>query len=214
MLKNRKNRFMILSAILLSFITGGCLSKSRAPYYLEQFVLDYTLPKKDYGKVMDTSVKFSRFSVAHIYNNNRMNYKVNPFKMDAYNYSRWRVNPADLVGDYLLRDLRDSNIIAVVLSYKNPEDTRFLIEGGIEEFLEVIEEGRHYAVFWINLIMIDTKESEITKKIIFQKRYQAKEPLKDHSPESLAKGMSASVARVSEEFVGDIYSVLKVKNLF
>ncbi|MBP9561297.1 MAG: hypothetical protein KBE27_05730, partial [Syntrophorhabdaceae bacterium] len=70
------------------------------------------------------------------------------------------------------------------------------------------------AVFWINLIMIDTKESEITKKIIFQKRYQAKEPLKDHSPESLAKGMSASVARVSEEFVGDIYSVLKVKNLF
>ncbi len=213
MLKNKKNICTVSLAILLPFIISGCFSMKRTPYYIEQFVLDYTLPKKDYGRTIDTSVKFSRFSVAQLYNNNRMNYKMNPFKMDAYNHSRWRVNPGDLVGDYLLRDLRDSNTISVVLSYRNLEDTRFIIEGGIEEFVEVFEEGRYYAVLWIDLILVDTLESEITKKIIFNRRYKAKEPLQDHNAAALAKAMSISVAKVSEEFIKDIYSVLKTKNL-
>ncbi|HOV90514.1 MAG TPA: ABC-type transport auxiliary lipoprotein family protein [Syntrophorhabdaceae bacterium] len=213
MLKNKKDICTVSLAILLPLIISGCLSMKRTQYYVEQFVLDYKLPKKDYGNTIDTSVKFSRFSVAQVYNNNRMNYKMNHYKIDAYNNSRWRVNPGDLVGDYLLRDLRDSNIISVVLSYRNPENTRFAIEGGIEEFVEVFEEGRHYAVLWIDLIIVDTLESEITKKIIFHKKYQAKEPLQDHSAPAFAKAMSISVAKVSEEFIKDIYSILKKKNL-
>lgn len=211
--RKRKNRLIALVTVLVFISLSGCFSTGKAPYYLEQYILDYAIPKIELGKVIDTSVKIERFSVAQIYNNTRMSFKPNPFKIDAYNYSRWRVNPGDLVGDCLLRDIRGSNIIAVVMSHRDTEDTRFLVEGGVEEFLEVLEEGRSFAVLSLNLAVLDNEETEITKKIILQKRYRTKELLKDHSPESLAKGMSASLARVSELFLKDLYSALKAINV-
>ncbi|HPP07021.1 MAG TPA: ABC-type transport auxiliary lipoprotein family protein [Syntrophorhabdaceae bacterium] len=213
MLKERKNILDILVVVLFFISLTGCLPTGKAPYYVEQYILDYDHPKIDLGKAIDTSVKFERFSVAQVYNNTRMNYRTNPFRIDAYNYSRWRVNPGDLIGDFLLRDMRGSNIIAVVMSYRNPEYTRFSVEGGVEEFLEVMEDGRPFAVLSLNLAVLDNKETEITKKIKLQKTYKTKEPLKDHSPESLAKGMSTSLARVSELFLKDFYSVLKGMDL-
>jgi len=213
MLKERKNKLNILAAILFFISLTGCLPTGKAPYYVEQYILDYDPPKVDLGKAIDTSVKFERFSVAQVYNNTRMNYRTNPFRIDAYNYSRWRVSPGDLVGDCLLRDMRGSNIITVVMSYRNPEHTRFSLEGGVEEFLEVMEDGRPFAVLSLNLTVLDNKETEITKKIKLQKRYRAKEPLKDHSPESLAMGMSTSLARISDVFLKDFYSVLKGMDL-
>jgi cholesterol transport system auxiliary component len=138
-----------------------------------------------------------------------MAYKPAPYKIAVYNGSRWRVNPGDMVTDFLLRDLRNSGIFKGAFSYRDDESVRFVLEGGVDEFLEVDEQNTGKAVISLTIALIDTNEKEITKRLVFQKKYRAEEPLTEQSPAALAQGMSTSMKRVSEQLLKDIYSSLQ-----
>lgn len=182
---------------------------SKAPYLVEQYVLDYPPPVLENINKIEASIKFTRFSVAHIYNNTYMNYKINPYKIRAYSYSKWRVNPGDLVSDYIIRDLRNANMFIAVMSYHEPENPRFIVEGGVEEFVELIEKDKSYAYIALSLVLVDNKEREITGKVVFQKKYYAKEPMQDHSPEAFARSISIALSRLSGQFMNDLYLATK-----
>ena len=70
-----------------------------------------------------------------------MVYQPAPFKLQQYQSSTWRVNPGDMVTDYLLRDLRNQKLFKAVFSYREPSTARFALEGEIEQFAEVDETG-------------------------------------------------------------------------
>jgi len=206
----KKNVFYLALCFLFLFILG-CFPKGRVSY-IEHFVIDYDPPAFENIISLNTSIKLEKFSIMEIYNNTRMYYKDSPFKLNTYIYSRWRVNPADLLSDYFLRDLVNAGIFLKVFSYKDPNDAIFSLEVAIEEFLEIIEEGRPYSVLTLNIVLLDNRETDITKKIIFQKKYREKELLHEHSPESFAKGMSIAFKRMSFSIINDIYNTLKQKD--
>lgn len=56
------------------------------------------------------------FSVAQSFNSTAMVYKPQQNRLDSYPYSRWRVNPGDMVSDFLLRDIRKSLLFKGVFS--------------------------------------------------------------------------------------------------
>lgn len=203
----KKTVFYFVLCFSFLFLSG-CFPKGRISY-IEQFVIDYSLPKQESIVPLNTSIKIERFSIMEIYNNTRMHYKSSPFKLNAYNQSKWRVNPADMLGDFFIRDIINANVAARVISYKEDSDGTFTLEGGIEEFLEIIEDGKSYSLLILNMALIDNRETDLTKKIIFQKRYREKEPIGEHNPESLAKGMSIAFKKISERIIKDIYTNLK-----
>jgi 2,4-dienoyl-CoA reductase-like NADH-dependent reductase (Old Yellow Enzyme family) len=49
--------------------------------------------------------------------------------IDHFNYNQWAVNPADMVGDNLLRDLRQSGRFRAVFSRYTPGEGRFVVRG-------------------------------------------------------------------------------------
>jgi len=205
----KKNVFCIALCFSFLFIQG-CFPKGRVSY-VEHFVIDYDPSAFENTIPLDTTIKIERFSIMEIYNNTRMYYKGSPFKLNSYVYSRWRVNPADLLSDYFLRDLVNANIFSKVFSYKDPYEAVFSLEAGIEEFLEIIEEGKPYSVLTLNIALLDNREIDITKKIIFQKKYREKEPMQEHNAESFAKGMSIAFKKISFNIIDDIYKILKQK---
>jgi ABC-type uncharacterized transport system auxiliary subunit len=149
-------------------------------------------------------IRFDRFSVAQAYNSPAMVYRPGAHRLAVYQYHRWRTGPGEMVTDYLVRDFRSSGLFQAVFSYRQPEDARFEVDGVVEEFLEAREGDGWKAVLGLAVTLLDRSKPEITSRVMFQKQYRAIEPISDQSPGGFARGMSASLARLSAEIMGDV----------
>ncbi len=199
--------FLILF-FLLSALTG-CLNLQKPARYVEQYTLEYPSPEISGLSTIETSLKLERFTEAPAYNTSAMIYRPEPFKLDAYQYHRWRVHPADLVTGYLLRDLKKSAAFKAVFSHLDQQEGRFILEGGVEEFLEVDEKDQRQAVLVLNVTLLDSSFKDLPRRILFQKRYRFQEPISENTPRGLAKGISQAMRKFSEESIRDVYSAVR-----
>ncbi len=199
-----------MAIILCLLVAGGCASFSKPPYLVEQYTLEYSPPAPE-GKPMEEALMVERFSTAQTFNSTAMVYRPDSFKLATYAYNRWRVNPGDMVTDYLLRDLRNGGIARAVFSYRDPAKGRYSVEGGIEEFLQVMDKDGPKAVLRITVTLIDTNQAELPKRLLFQKEYSIAEPLKENSPAAYAEGMSRAMSRFSTLLVKDLRDALKTR---
>jgi len=194
--------------IIMAFFTG-CFQRTKAPYVVEHFTFDYSSPVVSGLTPIDELIRIERFSVAHSFNSMAMIFKPQAYRFDSYSDSRWRINPGDMTGDFLIRDLRQAAFFKQVFSYRSDEPVRFILEGAIDELFESDERPAGNAIFVINITLLDTNEKEITRRVRFHKTYRYAKALDEKSPEGFAKGMSANMALFSEQLIKDLNSVLK-----
>ena len=127
----------------------------------------------------------------------------------TFNYSRWAVNPADMIADSLLRDMRDSGLFRAVFSRYETDEGQFLISGSIEEFYLRMDKSNKTAVISIVISLKDTREKETGKRIMFQKKYVREEPLQESSPRGYCQAASQAMRVISEQITNDIYTAIK-----
>ncbi len=191
-----------LVLLITVFLFAGC---GKPPTLVQKYILEYPPPTVATSPQLGEVVKVELFSVAQVYNSPAMIYQPGPFKSDAYNYHRWRVNPGNLVTDYLVRDLRNSRLFKAVLPYGSSGKSRFLLEGGVVEFQETDAADGWYATLSLNVTLLDLSRQELPERVVFQKNYRANELLTEKTPQGLAQGMSRAMQRLSGEIIGDIY---------
>ena len=201
----RAKKSLAWSALVLMFLTG-CIAGGKAPIIIDQYILEYQSPVLEGLAPLNDIVHVGRFSVAQAFNTPMMVYRTKPYEYYVDYYNRWRVNPGDIVTDYLLRDLKNAGLFKAVFSYRDSEDARFYIQGGVEDFLEIKEGGVSQAVLTVHISLLDMTQKEITQKVIFQKRYHHIQPLEDDSAAALAKGMSQAMGIMSKDVIKDIYT--------
>lgn len=196
--------------ILLVFVLflSACLPGRKPAYLVGLYTLDYTAAPAP-AAPLDQPVGINRFSVAQSYNSAAMIFKPEAYRVAVHTYSKWRTNPGDMVTDFLLRDFRSSGLFRTVFSYHDAERTRLAVEGGVEEFLQSKENDGWKAVLGLHITLLDLNQAEITKKVVFQKRYRAVQPIPDESAQAFASGMSAAMASVSGEIIKDVYGGVK-----
>lgn len=190
-------------------LIAGCFPGSKPPYLVEHYTIDYAYPVIKGVNHIEASITVDRFTVAQFFNSRAMVYQPAANQLASYTYNKWSVNPGDMVTDYLLRDLRNAGIFQAVFSYRDSVRTRYMLEGGVEQFMQVTEKGNQRAVLSLTVTLIDTKENEINRKIVFQKTYLFVETLSENSPVALARGLSAGMAKFSEQLIKDIYEAAK-----
>jgi ABC-type uncharacterized transport system auxiliary subunit len=190
---------------LCAFLVTGCISGGKRTNIVYQYTLDYGSPSFPDLSPLDAVVTVNRFSAAEAYNGLSMVYSPSPFKRDVYNYYRWRVAPGDMTSDYLLRDFRSSGLFRAVFSSSEYESTRFLLQGEVEQFLEVDEDGSSKAELSVNITLLDTTRTDVTKQVIFQKSYVSSGPVNERTPAGLAAGMSKAMETLSADVVRDVY---------
>ncbi|MEA3486325.1 MAG: ABC-type transport auxiliary lipoprotein family protein [Thermodesulfobacteriota bacterium] len=200
-----KRLFMIITAVAFIFVLSGCIGGGGLTPVTEQYIIEYTPPAYDNFPRVDESIKVARFSVSRHLNCSSMFYKPAPFKREAYNYHRWRVNPGDMVTDCLLRDLRASGLFRAVFSCHNYENARFLLEGHVEEFIGLYEQGPGEALLKLNITLLDMNAENVTSSVIFQKNYHISEALESRTSEGLTRGMSKAMYSLSEQITRDIH---------
>ncbi|MGP8153978.1 MAG: ABC-type transport auxiliary lipoprotein family protein [Smithella sp.] len=195
--------------IILSFIIAGCAVGGKPQYEVENYLLSYSAPSFDKLDRLNTSIKFNRFSIAAAYNSDDMIFRNDPYSIDSFNYSRWAVNPADMIADSLLRDIRGSGLFRAVFSRYEMDDGQFIISGSIEEFFLRIDKSNKTAFVSIIISLQETREKETGKRMIFQKKYFREEPLQESSPRGYCQAASEAVRIISEQITKDVYTNIK-----
>jgi ABC-type uncharacterized transport system auxiliary subunit len=138
-----------------------------------------------------------------------MNFRVDAYSIDAFNYSRWAVNPADMIADRFLVDLRASGLFQGVFSRHDPDNARFVLSGGIEDFYLRMDQNKKTAVIGITLSLTDTREKDTDKRIMFQKKYTREESLQDASPRGYSQAASLAMQALSRQMTDDLYAAVK-----
>jgi ABC-type uncharacterized transport system auxiliary subunit len=190
------------------FLVGGCVSFKQPRNRIQHYTLEYVSPEITDLKPLPVSLKVERFSVAPAYNTNRIIYRDGSFKRDEYFYHKWRANPADMVASFLSRDIRNSGLFKAVL----PQETGFpfscVLEGSVDEFVEWDAPEAWKAVLSVTITLLAPNEPDVSKRILFQKTYQAEKPFPEKNPRGLAQAMSLAMADISMNVIRDIYAVL------
>jgi ABC-type uncharacterized transport system auxiliary subunit len=176
---------------------------------VENYLIDYPAPVFEKRSKINDTIRVSRFTVASAYNNNNMIVRQDNYTLDSFNYNRWAVNPADMLGDNLLRDLQASGFFRAAFSRYAVDEGRYIVQGGIEEFFLRIDKNGKIAVIRVEITLKDTREREATKRILFQKKYFQEETLTDQSPRGYCQAMSLGLQKLSPQIIGDIYLAVK-----
>ncbi len=196
---------MVIACLLLA----GCFTGGKPPYNIERYILNYPANAWSQPGKLDASVKFNRFSIAAAYNSARMIFRNDDYKIDSFNYSRWAVNPADMIADRILDDMTGSGLFQTVFSYQEAQEGRFLVSGAIEEFLLSIDQNGKTAVIRMTIVLQDSRVKQAGKRTIFQKKYFRTESLQDSSPQGYCEAASRAMQHLSREIIGDIYNAIK-----
>jgi len=154
-------------------------------------------------------VRVERFSTVQTYSTPAMIYKEGPNLRNVDPYNRWRTKPGEMATENLVRDLRNSGLFRAVISYSDSGETRYLLEGQVDEFLEVSEKDGRKAVLSLNVTFLDLKKRESSERMIFQRDYRVAEPCVQKTPAGLAQAMSRAMGEISRQILLDLQRALK-----
>lgn len=210
-IRNSRVVFSSLCFVLIVFplMIAGCAGYGKPQYDVENYLLSYTAPSWNNPDMLAASVKFNRFSISAAYNSTSMVFRSDTFSFDSFNYSRWAVNPADMVADILLRDMRLSGLFSAVFSRSDEDEGRFVVSGGIEEFYLRLDKGNKTAVVGITISLKDTLKKETGEALMFQKKYVREESLSESSPRGYSQAASNAMMVISKQIINDIYTAIK-----
>lgn len=200
-----QSRMATLGLLIILLLWCGC---GQPPMLVQKYLLDYPAPVLK-ATPLEENLGVEKFEVDEAYNRTAMVYRLSPYQVDTYKYSDWRVNPGFMVADYLTRDLRESHLFKAVLTADGSKLTRFVLEGGIREIQEVDQGENWQASLVLNITLLDTSRTEITKRVLFQKTYRARETMTEKTPAGLAQAMSRALEQISQQIITDVYQAAK-----
>jgi ABC-type uncharacterized transport system auxiliary subunit len=192
--------------LLLALVLAGC---GQSPALIQQYVFEYAPPAAPASAKIDATLAVKRFAVAQAFNSTAMVYQPAPLKTATYNYNRWRVNPGYLVSDYLARDLRQAGFFKAVFSQSDAAQSRFVLEGGVEEIQELDEADGWKAAMALTVTLLDTSRDEVPQRLMFQKAYRTTEAMTTKDPQGLAEAMSRAMQRLSQEIITEVHAAVR-----
>jgi ABC-type uncharacterized transport system auxiliary subunit len=180
---------------------------------MEHYTLEYPIPRlENLSRVASPhdTIRVERFTAFSEFRGSEMVYRPKPYVRDIYHYQRWDIKPADLVTEFVLRDMRNAEVFRSVLSYDDSGDARCVLEGRVEEFMEIDEGEKSWASLTVYVKVSDSSGKTGDKRIILEKSYKILEPFnKDREPRELARAMSAAMEKFSRKLIPDIYRATK-----
>ena len=200
-------------AIFIVFSMGlsGCgVILDKPALKVTNYSLEYEPPvTSSVRPMLPVHLKIERFASAPEYRTKKIIYRDEANVRNNYNYHSWTAYPSDIIGYFLLRDFARSGLFKAVIDFTNINiSSTYIVNGILEEFYEKDEAGIRMAVVSVDIIMAYDKETDITKKIVFQQNYKAETPCTENTLKSLAAAMSKSVENISRRIIDDIYTIL------
>lgn len=197
--------FVLLPAIFVA----GCVGVGKPPVQIARHLISYPPPVFEKLPPRKETIRMERFSIAAAYNTQEMIFRGENAQIDSFHYNRWAANPADMVGDVLLRDMQQSGFFRAVFSRYAIGEGHCVLHGGIQEFFLRMGKTGRSAVISLEITLIDARERDTSKRVLMQKNYHEEASLESPSPEGYCRAMSQAVETVSHRIAGDVHQRLK-----
>ena len=187
----------------------GCVAANPSSSDITYYMLEYEPPPADSQRSLPVVIGVQRFQVAPYYHSDRILYREKSFRRDTYHYHRWRVNPGDLVTDFLIRDFRSSGRFKAVIGSGHRLGSTHAIEGTVDDFYEEDGSDHWRAVLSLNITLVDEGEPNRALAVLFQKNYTISEPCRQRNPRAVAEAMSRAMAQLSRRILDDVTNALQ-----
>jgi ABC-type uncharacterized transport system auxiliary subunit len=133
------------------------------------------------------------------YDDERIVYRVTPYRLDYYNYHRWSAPPGMIVADFLERSFDHSGRFRSVTRESQGAPVAL---GGRVIAIEEIDESK---TKWFGRIAIElTLTDTATSQVVWTKRYDESEPLVRQSPEGLAEALTIAMNRIADQALVEV----------
>lgn len=148
----------------------------------------------------DVSLAIEPLATDQAYDDERIVYRLSPYRLDYYQYHRWSAAPGTLVGAYLEQALEHGGRFRMV-TRETTADVPAVLGGRVI----AIEEVDHSHTSWFGRIVIELRVTDArTNRVVWSKQYEETEPLAKQSPEGLAQALSLAMARITHRAEPDI----------
>lgn len=127
------------------------------------------------------------------YDDDRIVYRVTPYRLDYYNYHRWSAPPGTMIANYLERAFEHSGKFAAVT--RDPAGGAPVSLGGR---VIAIEEVDRTKTKWVGRVVLElTLTDSATGDVLWREQFEETEPLATQSPEGLARALSTALDRIA-----------------
>lgn len=131
------------------------------------------------------------------YDDERIVYRVDPVRLDYYQYHRWSTTPGAMVSNYLQQALRRSGKFRAVVR-DNAPDTAAVLGGRVIAIEEIDASTKQ----WVGHVAIElTLTDPKTGDILWSHPFDQREPLAAQTPEGLARALGVAMNRIVAEAV-------------
>jgi ABC-type uncharacterized transport system auxiliary subunit len=195
--------------LLLLIMLAGCLGSTRPAPLVRLHVLDYPSPRMASVVAIGDVLLVERFSADRMAASREMIFSQGAYQQGVYQGHRWRVAPSDMATDFLRRDLRAAGLFKAVLTPRDLEETRFVLQGGVEVFGETGEGDTRKAVLASTVTLLDLSRGEIAGQVLFQESLRVEIPIRQPGAVGLAEAMSRAMPQFSQQVIAVIAAALK-----
>lgn len=137
------------------------------------------------------------------YDDERIVYRTNPYRLDYYQYHRWSAPPGAIVGNYLEQALEHSGRFHAVV--REIQDAAPVILGGRVIAIEEVDDSRAH---WRGRLVLElTLTDAKSGAAVWSEQYEEFEPLPAQNPEGLARALSAALDRIANRAAPTIAAV-------
>ena len=128
------------------------------------------------------------------YDDDRIVYRLTPYRLDYYNYHRWSSPPGVLVGNYLEVAAQASGRFGAVTRDPNPQAPVTL--GGRVVAIEEVDTSKTH---WVGHVVIELRLTDTTTgDVVWTQQFEENEPVATQTPEGLAKALSNALDRIAK----------------
>lgn len=196
----------VLLALCLAL--SGCVGPTNPTREISYYTFSYDPPQTSSENSLPVILQIDHFTVAPLYNTEKIVYKPASYQRKVYHYHRWQSNPGELVAYFLARDMKASGQYAAVLTQSRRLSPTHFLTGSVDEIFEDDTGSGWQAVIGITVTLTRANEREGDKAIVFQKSYKMSETSTSRNPSAVVSAMSIAMSAVSNIVMADVFSAL------
>ena len=137
------------------------------------------------------------------YDDDRIVYRLTPYRLDYYNYHRWSSPPGTMLGNYLQDAFTRSGRFRAVVH--DATDAVPVTLGGRVIAIEEVDKSKTQ---WVGRVALElTLTDTTTNKVLWSQTFDETEPLRMQTPEGLAQALSVAMQRISDKALPEVVAL-------
>ncbi|MDZ7332698.1 MAG: PqiC family protein, partial [candidate division KSB1 bacterium] len=164
-------------------------------YYLIDFPI--TQASGNQSPFHNITLGVMRFDAAPLYQEERLVYRDSPYEGKYYHYHRWVSQPAQMITDKTIEQLRAANLFALVVPFPKYSRIDYLLQGTIRALEEWDEGDQWYARVQIEFEVTDRKSQQLSWHTVIEQKV----PVQKKTAAEIVQGINLGVERCLVELV-------------